>query len=304
MGSWNETCALSNLAIRPGDQMVWFLYGANTEGWQVFEPTEVYAPYSVPIYGTYADYGRMEPESEAEMELAKLTIKQLRLDASQNLEAFLADLENGSSHFHAKWEKFQDFLAREQPTVIRSGLDQYPNANLFTGKGKHDPNEHQFETKLKPVMAVMFLRSAWEGILSLEVDDLPGRLEHQEKLVKFARNIRGENFGPDEVSKKLSLMLQKTKLSGVLDKFMFGVTDHLTVLEQVAETDADQALVEQIATRIGDLVHMNYIFMSTRQVWPRGSGVGSQNDCHEEVARFHRKLAAISRTESATRRQK
>jgi len=74
MGSWHETCALSSLPILPGDEVVWLLLTKNPydECRGVYFNDHYYAR-SVPIYGTYADYGEVEPAPDEEffLELVK-----------------------------------------------------------------------------------------------------------------------------------------------------------------------------------------------------------------------------------------
>jgi hypothetical protein len=71
MGSWFETCMISNLPITDGDKIYMILLTQNAHvagrlGSSGVHPTDFWFPRSLPILGTYADYGRMDflPEEE------------------------------------------------------------------------------------------------------------------------------------------------------------------------------------------------------------------------------------------------
>ena len=59
MGSWNETCGLSNLPIRCGDDDAVFVIMGKAVGDGVYS-TSFYKPISLPIFGEYADYGGID----------------------------------------------------------------------------------------------------------------------------------------------------------------------------------------------------------------------------------------------------
>lgn len=64
MGCWNQTCMLSRLPIRAGDDVVCYVLAQNHNrekmgGGSVYS-TDLWSPVMVPIYGKYDDYGRVE----------------------------------------------------------------------------------------------------------------------------------------------------------------------------------------------------------------------------------------------------
>jgi len=67
MGSWNETCFLTGLAIRPGDKCRVIIlqakgYGFNSGGLCYVD--DAYTMKSMPLLGEYADYGNIEKINE------------------------------------------------------------------------------------------------------------------------------------------------------------------------------------------------------------------------------------------------
>lgn len=63
MGCWNQTCAVSNLPIMVGDEVVLLplISSGNTENvGTTYYDTDCFAPLSMPIYGEYNDYGGVE----------------------------------------------------------------------------------------------------------------------------------------------------------------------------------------------------------------------------------------------------
>jgi len=65
MGSWNGTCAITQLPIVIGDPVaVFLLVGDNRphEPAAHCYPTEFYGPRSIQLYGEYSDYGGFDVE--------------------------------------------------------------------------------------------------------------------------------------------------------------------------------------------------------------------------------------------------
>ena len=76
MGSWNETCGITNLPIRSGDRMVavplavWIFYDSIPLPRATSvdcNPTGCYAPFYLPIKGEYDDYGGLEKIEDLEI---------------------------------------------------------------------------------------------------------------------------------------------------------------------------------------------------------------------------------------------
>lgn len=71
MGSWNETCGISNLPIEPGDECVLLYLRENKRSptraiSRACETWGLWKPVTLPLRGKYADYGRvnLSPDQE------------------------------------------------------------------------------------------------------------------------------------------------------------------------------------------------------------------------------------------------
>lgn len=63
MGSWNGTCAVTRLPIFSGDPVVLIpiVERPSYDGGMLVHSTDAWMPFSLPIRGTYNDYGSIEP---------------------------------------------------------------------------------------------------------------------------------------------------------------------------------------------------------------------------------------------------
>lgn len=77
MGSWNETCGLSNLPISPGEKVVFLMLTKNPHEDHVGRSgcyhTDFFFVRSIPLYGVYDDYGKVAIDSgqDAAIDLIK-----------------------------------------------------------------------------------------------------------------------------------------------------------------------------------------------------------------------------------------
>lgn len=108
MGSWNETCGVSNLSIRGGEEIVFIPVAQNPwhfshltgmkgvknketpvlfKGSSGVYGTDLWAPLSVPLFGEYNDYGSIENISSTDEEIKQFesVFKQcIPLDVGEN----------------------------------------------------------------------------------------------------------------------------------------------------------------------------------------------------------------------------
>lgn len=79
MGSWNETCVLSSLPILSGDEAGLIYIKSKEEScvhsdgiaWRATYPTDIWEPCTLPIWGNYYDYGRIDISSGQEALIEK-----------------------------------------------------------------------------------------------------------------------------------------------------------------------------------------------------------------------------------------
>ena len=86
MGCWNGTCALTNLPIREGEEVYLYILKKNdyfkleSVGGGICYPTEIAHPHTLPLLGTYNDYGAVENIKNDS--LTKAVLKSLNYDKS------------------------------------------------------------------------------------------------------------------------------------------------------------------------------------------------------------------------------
>lgn len=96
MGSWNETCALSNMPIKPGDSIYVILITQNPyleehAGRAGCYPWDHWFQRSLPVLGTYDDYGRISIDAK-ESDLVETVLDQFRFD--------LVEFSQGPNEYH------------------------------------------------------------------------------------------------------------------------------------------------------------------------------------------------------------
>lgn len=81
MGSWDETCFLSNLPIRHGEEIAALLLVENKPGWSSLHSTRFYWPAPAMFYGKYDDYGGVEDCHGSQIDFLQ---DELRLNSGWN----------------------------------------------------------------------------------------------------------------------------------------------------------------------------------------------------------------------------
>jgi len=144
MGSWNETCLLSNLPIVAGDRVVWMpLIQDGLESVPEHESYGAFHPFFFSIRGVYNDYGSLEeiddtPQAKSALRYFKDLVTQGRLkyksdsEKEKNIDSVESLVENvGRGYFYTigldfnqsiesnKDDVEEDFQTRHVKRVIR-----------------------------------------------------------------------------------------------------------------------------------------------------------------------------------------
>jgi len=143
MGSWNETCKLTNLPVKHHDPVVLIVvaekqhrYGGGT----FVESDGFYAPMSFPIYGEYSDYGTIE-----------------NITTPKSVEFFKKFIEN---------ERLKDRIIYDddEPFDIDSVLDYVERGYLKMGRDFDDDKELSY---------IFMHRHAYDKLISLQAARVP-----------------------------------------------------------------------------------------------------------------------------------
>jgi hypothetical protein len=121
MGSWDVACTVSRLPIGCGDAVRYFLVQEDsTRGWRM---------RSIPIKGTYADYGGVAPDNEEDKTILSSWVDCFNVDG----------IENGSARRNmAAWKgmpaaDFIEAVSQDQPVRVK-GFSQYLRDKYNTKK--------------------------------------------------------------------------------------------------------------------------------------------------------------------------
>lgn len=139
MGSFYTSCALSNLQIVDGDPIVGFFVKPNdgyrakaygTYAWDFFKFA------SMPLIGTYADYGKIELDKKQSSLSSELLNKNEALDNFHE-RTWRSD-EGGFVYFHkALYEKAIQMFTLEQPSMAE--ITEFINKN----RDEYDANQEK-----------------------------------------------------------------------------------------------------------------------------------------------------------------
>lgn len=101
MGTWNETCALSNLPIRKGDKIVFFIIQEKERGY--------YYPVTLPLFGEYNQIGYVEKITRnADFVASFLGTAVVNLD--ENLHQLIKSFSNDTYVMMVHEEMYQSVL--------------------------------------------------------------------------------------------------------------------------------------------------------------------------------------------------
>lgn len=253
MGCWNETCMISHLPIKAGEDVVAFVIaytnwkeGSNASG--VCYSTDVASPFGLPIFGKYDDYGGVEDIDHNQLGARYLTHK-----------------------FGKKPEGIQELLntiARDNLTVVS------PQTGKTAGAGQ-----------------VMILRSIYDTLLAdhrVTGFDLKYEPSLETIVEGFeAVRVRKERLKKLEMSQVKDVQERKEALRGVMDLIdiasMMGV--HIDILERDSFNEMATFVMEANSTEMEQefaelVIQMHKLRWSMgwlRRMWIGQAGTGSQN---------------------------
>jgi len=265
MGSWNETCGLSNLAIEPGERVVHLLlavspyYEAGIKG---SDHNDYYFVRSLPLYGVYDDYGRvaLDTGEDYKVELLRQSFEVDLLDSVATPARFSdygqeVNIVNWTFGLLQDW--LHDGLVRVKSDISKTGDEGGPPVKplvVYQGMIRRDVWDK-------------FLQTAQKSALMCDICK-----DREEELNKFFD--MGENSQPDVRQYKLLL---KTLLrfsppftvnpGWFLDKMSSDYTGG----------KIDRSSAERVARAIMELYIVELTMNSARYAWHPTSYAGSQH---------------------------
>jgi len=286
MGSWNETCALSNLPIVGGDEVVWIFITegpyADSKGCGI---CDYWFPRSVPVFGTYADCGRIEPMEGQEVILDTI-MEQFKSDS--RTDKIITELKSPLSG--------SDFFA----FLMADGFEE--RATLVS-KGRPLPGENP-TGDLSEVRSIMVLRSVWDCFLNTGVT-----LGHTEEITNSTKIINAANETVDAIVDHVAsgaeyslVMMRLGERLGQYDSEIEDINmffDRIyspslggwptysntpkTVFHNVLkklysglDSGISESNVRKVFKNIAELMHVETVMLLSRMSWHPTVGAGSQ----------------------------
>lgn len=154
MGSWTETCGISNLPITYGDPciLVYLRAEIRTETESISRrvyPYDAWSPATIPLRGTYADYGRIELNPDNNPDLVSCTETWVEKHRRKNA-----------------WESNRNSLGQDYGFVCELG---------------------------NPVVPQLFREDAWDSLLSLPPGEY-GLKSYEQYRTLLAEEDRGSLY--------------------------------------------------------------------------------------------------------------
>lgn len=307
MGSWDETCAISNMPISPGDRVKVLILQENVthdRGSSGCYATDFWTPASVPFSAVYDDYGRFREFDESGV------VAQVILSALRKHHYPIAQGEN----------KYHDLAVPhvDDWTTMWNGLAK----GRLALKNIYGRSTHQDPIKLRPdfsLCAKIYIREdVWNAICDGEIENWRGSTTAKslfdEGLEYFKEQVQA--LHELEVEKATSDDSEEAQLRRGLKAFRFlnstsewrcrfadfrgGSVVLSGCLDAVVEQFSSGALTLdhpeflRLLKSFSDLAFMSMYFNSMRKMWHPTTGTGSQENEHMTRVDFHLKMAAVA----------
>lgn len=242
MGSWYETCGLSNLPIVDGDpvRLVIMRYRniAHRDGhWGsgFCYPTDLWTPV-LALKGTYGDYGRLAEPKLTQWARCFLLSEGLDPD-NETLNAFLQSLEGGANLKHGRVFFHEDIWKSIHGVAVPPGAVK----SYFRAQGR------QYLRQLRASFDVLQIHEAEKALYSIPFDD-----RFIENPIARAVAMKGD-FGCDLAYVQLWLFERFTR---------------------AVKIDPFFPLIDQIS----QLVAVDAAMSRLRKFWSPQCGAGNQED--------------------------
>jgi hypothetical protein len=295
LGSWNETCGISNLPIRHTDKVRVFILADNRRtthrggGGGFCYPEDCWTPYALPIQGKYNDYGSVEEVVDnytARILFDKITSSVLHED-SEETEHHHVDLKNPD----LDWEGIVTSISQEEMKIknVNLGvvfvLEDIYQAMISMNRisSTSDKGGYLYE----PISSIIdkeipeFYRKIAEKAISKK------KLQEQLSAIK-----NGEITGSQSIKDQLSFSLLLEEIDGDYNSILSStISNHKSryfifykeELEKLAlegKTLEDEN-VQLIFNELKEFACFNFALSSLRKGWQPQFGKGSQDSDYE-----------------------
>lgn len=276
MGSWNQTCGITNIHIRSGERVTAFAIVEDTQDNMCYT-TGLFVPFMLPIYGEYDDYGRLDQSTGLgfTLLLERLNTHAVERPVGENQRREIA-IERGkfddayfwnAIHLHriqveSRWGEVHHHnvkIMMVKSSVIEFLLDSFKLTRHPYCKEKKF--QYTFRDVLNQVDALV---DAMFTLFNADAD-------------AFLFNSFAKREIPDPSIELIQLWINSS-FSHLMHRSAFI---HLggKIQEFITSGNRDQLVEFMNGTIISHLV--DQFFMETRKVWIPQGGNGSQADDHD-----------------------
>lgn len=288
MGSWNKTCAVSNLHITAGQRVVIFMLGKQPKQYDFCYVNSYYEVCMLPFYGEYNDYGAAENCSGVGMNYI--------VDALRNT---LVEMEQGENPYHEIEAKKNTFNLEQLFELDHCGRLSVEGREWPIGEARavthvqihgdvfdyiienHTVEEHicvdgqynSYNYKFKDVIADI---PEYIARLRAEIKSLEKIGDGQPEYRKMMSQRTTEMLFKYEESNLAGKWLTFSSYGGSFQPFLISGAN--LIIDEAQKMDDEQLANLLIEFLKG--MWINSFMTVTRKAWVKPTGEGSQNEGH------------------------
>lgn len=283
MGSYNGTCALSNLSINHGDDIVLVMltkhpYSGSNGGGFCYTQLD-WHPLFVPIRGKYNDYGGIEDFIEGPH--TKHLLKHFADDKNFKIVSRKFDKIYGAND-HPPFTSLDKLFSCIERGYLRIYQDVLNVVHTFDSAGNIDDENAQISMSSQPVPVgyMMMLAEIYDSLISIS-----GSLDHlltrvNAKVARTPDFVQATYVGDeildrtDKISKAKKAEINRRYFVHCIERESFSEGESWSLLGYVPDTD-DELL---------QIPRLNSLLSNLRKFYTIQAGAGSQNQNEDAIS--------------------
>lgn len=287
MGCWNQTCGLTQIHIRAGEKVIVVPLAEGLRS-DLCYTTPFWAPFLVPFYSEYNDYGGGENSSGMGLELIINYLKEKAVEIEQGPNEFhdcavvreTFEEENFWDAIHEQRLKVKGYRGEESQVgfmMVKQSVFDYLADNFRLESYDYKTNKtakftfNQLLADLPAVVEAMVSGGRnFEELEDLSEEDRERFMEimyFYEPVERAARSMKSDNLA----ARWLSYSSSHLKYGG----FVGNPIDEQAIKFMKAK---DAESLTTLLTDYLKLLFIDVVLMSTRKFWSPQAGAGSQSD--------------------------
>lgn len=271
MGCWNETCGISQIAIRSGDPVVgvFIQESGRLEPAGECNTTNAWSPAFLPIRGTYDEYGRIEN-----------IVKDWNTDyIIQYLKQHCTEMEVGENRFHDRAVSRETMNLTTAQEAMTDGRLELPGLWIGEGMPKNVPCR----------VGLMFVHAdIWDQMVSRTIGSY-----YEQSCKKFTKKYLDQltdrdelikSFGDDELKTSLALFHLRSEFRGIAEITARSIKQYML----------DHTLPNaELAARFAELEMACVTMDRLRRSWLPQTGKGSQDDDRDTMRALAKAVESV-----------